>query len=198
MNEQKTLFYYRDYLRKYYLSMLFLFLSLFIYSVSFCGGQNLITDRETSVKAAYIYNFTKFVYWNSQDCDAPITPITISVLGADQIYELLSNYVKQQKSGKPIKVQKVNNELKEVSDCQIVFISRADQNQSSVILKHFEGLRILTVSDISGFAHNGGMIGFFFENGRVKIEVNLGAVKKAGFRISAKLLEIARIVSNED
>ncbi len=198
MNKQKTLVFYRIYFRKYNLSGLLLFLSIFIYSVSFCGGQNLVTDRETSVKAAYIYNFTKFVYWNSQDCDAPISPITISVLGADQIYELISNYVKQQKSGKPIKVQKVTNEFKEISDCQVVFISRADQNQPSVILKHFEGLRILTVSDISGFARNGGMIGFFHENGRVKIEVNLGAIKKAGFRISAKLLEIARIVSNKD
>jgi hypothetical protein len=58
--------------------------------------------------------------------------------------------------------------------------------------------KVLTVSDISDFARQGGMIGFVIEDGRVKIQINLQAVNNAGLKISAKLLEVAKIISSED
>ena len=38
------------------------------------------------------------------------------------------------------------------------------------------------------------MIGFFFEDNRVRLEVNRAAAESAGLRISSKLLAVARLV----
>jgi hypothetical protein len=155
-------------------------------------------SKEVHVKAAYIYNFTKFVYWGSQECDEAVNPLIITIFGADPIFNLLQEYVRNQKKGRSVKVQKVESEKLDAQHCQLFFISHSETKQLSALLKQFEGAKILTVSDISGFVHKGGMIGFFIEEGRVKIEVNLNIIKKAGLKISAKLLEVARIVTNED
>jgi hypothetical protein len=155
-------------------------------------------NKELRVKAAYIYNFTKFVYWDTEESDAAMNQLTISVIGADPIFNILEDYAKKQTQGRIIKVKKISKEISDISDCQLLFISNTEPQNLYTVLKQLEGSKTLTISDISGFSRRGGMIGFFIEDGRVKIEVNLNMIKKAGLKISAKLLEVARIVSDED
>ena len=126
------------------------------------------------------------------------SPITIFVLGTDPIGDLLENFSKKQTSGHPIIVKKINAETDDFSSCHLFFIGQSAKQQLPALFKQLQGTKVLTVSDISGFAHQGGMIGFVIEDGRVKIQINLRAVNHAGLKISAKLLEIAKIVSSED
>ncbi len=163
-----------------------------------CFGQAAGGDLETRVKAAYIYNFTKFVYWNRNADDDPTGPITIIVLGTDDIGGMLDNFSKKQTSGRPIIVKKISAGTDDFPSCHLFFIGRSARQQLPSILKQLQGTNILTVSDIPEFALQGGMIGFVIEDGRVKTQVNLRAARNAGLTISAKLLEIAKIVSSED
>jgi len=55
-------------------------------------------------------------------------------------------------------------------------------------------LPILTVGEADQFAKNGGAIGFCTEDNKIRFEVNLDAAGKAGLRISAKLLALAKTV----
>ncbi|MBI2420125.1 MAG: YfiR family protein, partial [Ignavibacteriales bacterium] len=50
-----------------------------VFSSEKVSGDNI----ESQVKAAYIYNFTKFVYWKSPDIKQKNNPINIWVLGSD-------------------------------------------------------------------------------------------------------------------
>jgi hypothetical protein len=51
---------------------------------------------------------------------------------------------------------------------------------------------VLTVSDAEGFASQGGVIGLFLEDNRVRFEVDLTAAQAAGLQISSKLLRLSR------
>jgi hypothetical protein len=159
-----------------------------------CSGQPVTGNKELQVKAAFIYNFTKFVYWDAQEKDVMPTAITISVLDSDPIGDILENFSKDNSNDTPIIVKRVSAETNPVTDCQLLFIMQSEQRRLPALLKQLEGTKILTVSDISEFARRGGMIGFILEDDRLKIEMNLNTINKAGLKISAKLIEIARIV----
>lgn len=166
-------------------------LSAFYFQKS--SNENL----ESQVKAAYIYNFTKFVYWNPAESNIKSDPVIIYVLGTDPVGNLLDDFSKKQAEGQSIIVKKIKKEFTDIANCNLLFISQIEKVRLPAILKQLDGTNVLTVSDIPGFTRQGGMIGFFIQNDKVKIEINLKAVNKAGLKISAKLLEVAKIVSDE-
>lgn len=163
-----------------------------------CLGQAAGGDLESQVKAAYIYNFTKFVYWDKRKGDTTISPIVICVLGHDPVGNLLKDFSENQGSSRTITVKQSENATTALSDCHLIFIGVSEKQQLPAIFQQLRGSHVLTVSDIRGFARQGGMIGFFIEDGRVRIEIDLNAVNDGGLKVSAKLLEIARIVPSKD
>jgi hypothetical protein len=158
-----------------------------------CDSQAAGDELEAKVKAAYIYNFTKFIDWEPQEGDAGTDPITICVLGTDPIGDILEK-LPVQATGRPLRVKKATKEKSTFTNCHVLFICRSEQQQIFDILKKLRGAHVLTVSDIPRFTSNGGIIGFIIEDGRVKIEINLREAQRVGLKISAKLLEVARIV----
>lgn len=150
-------------------------------------------DLENKVKSAYIYNFTKFVDWPEGEGGTGREPLRICIVGNDPIRTVLGELTNREANGRPLLVQRVKD-LKTVGACSVAFISRSEEQQLPSILQRLHVVRTLTVSDISQFAQRGGMIGFVTEGGRVKLEINLRAIRQAGLKVSAKLLEVARVV----
>lgn len=149
------------------------------------------------VKAAYVYNFTKFVNWVTEDgLRDPALPITICVVGTDPVGNALDEIASLQSQGRPIKVLHVKGR-DPIPPCHILYISSSEEAQLTHLLTHVAHASVLTVSDISRFAAQGGMIGFVPERGRIRIEINAARVRLAGLVISSKLLEIARLVPEE-
>ena len=153
------------------------------------SGEEL---KEMQVKAAYLYNFTKFVYWNTR-ADV-VEPVTIGLIKADNIALLLEGFIKAKAPESGIIVKKINASEADLANCSFVYIDQSQKDILPDILKNIKHDKVLTVSDIYGFARQGGMIGFFQEDGRIRIEINLTEVEKAGLAVSAKLMEVARIV----
>lgn len=180
--------------------------SILIFSLVICVPISAICfqksepdNMEMQVKAAYIYNFTKFITWNSQaNGNGKSNQFIIAVAGSDLIADLLDNIAKKQSDNKSIIVKRIRKDFSGVANCDLLFVGAQEQQRLSLILKQVESTNVLTVSDIPEFARQGGMIGFFVKNDKVKIEINLNAANKAGLKISAKLLEVARIFSGEE
>lgn len=149
-------------------------------------------DLETKVKAAYIYNFTKFVDW-PEDKGAGSEPFRICVVGTDPIRTMLGELSNREVKGRPLRIQRVKD-LSGLPPCHLLFISRSEEQQLPLILQRLQGTRTLTVSDIPQFSQRGGMISFITEKERVKIEISQRTVRQSGLKVSAKLLEIARVV----
>ena len=150
------------------------------------------------VKAAYVYNFTKFVEWATEDgvADTAAT-VTICVVGSDPVGGALDEIASLQSKGRPIRVLHVPDRTN-IPACHILYIGRSEEGQLAWILAHVGNFGVLTVSDIPRFAESGGMIGFTLERGRVRLEINAPRVRQAGLKVSSKLLEIARVLPEGD
>lgn len=145
------------------------------------------------VKAAYIYNLTKFVAWDAgEGRPDPRAPITIAVLGRDAIAAALMENSPSESLGRPLRVVSVARG-EPLPACHVLYIALSEAAHLPVLLAQEERGGVLTVSDIPHFVDAGGMIGFAVERGRVRIEINVAGVRAAGLTVSSKLLEIARI-----
>lgn len=146
---------------------------------------------ELEVKAAFLCSFAEFVEWPSA---GPSDPVTIGVLGQDPFGPLLEQMSKSRAlQTKPLVLKRVST-VGEAQQCQIVFVSESERKNLAEILRSLSSASILTVSDIDGFARRGGMVGFTIEQRRVRFEINREAAEKAGLRMSARLLNLARLV----
>jgi hypothetical protein len=149
-------------------------------------------DTEAKIKVAYVYNFLKFIEWPEGDKN-PAAPVKVCVVGTDPIRTMLGELSIRRVKERPIQVEQVKD-LSGLSACHVAYLSRSEAAALPQALQRMEGAPVLSVSDIPEFAHKGGMIGFTTEDKRVKIEINQSSVRHAGLKVSAKLLEIARLV----
>lgn len=150
-------------------------------------------ELESRVKAAYVYNFTKFIDWPSEGSAGKGETVRICIVGNDSLRTLLGELHNREVKGKSLAMARVKD-LNALEACDMVYISRSEERQFPLILQRLQGTHVLTVSDIPQFARKGGMIGFVTENERVKIEVNQQNIRQAGLKVSAKLLEVARVI----
>lgn len=151
---------------------------LFVVSVTLQGASSLL---ESKIKAAYLYNFTKFVEWP----DSKNTPIRICVVGDPTISRLLSDLSSHQ-SGK-IEFNLVPASEVSAGKCQMLYVAGNEPSPFS-----FKGTNILTVSDKPDFADMGGIVTLFSDNGKIRFEINLDASRKTDLKISSKLLELGK------
>jgi hypothetical protein len=144
---------------------------------------------EYKIKAGYIYNFTKFISWPADNADT----FNLCILKGDPFGAVIDPIEKRFAQNRPIKVFRLD-ELSIGHQCHILFISTADVSVKNLAVMHGR-FKTLTVSEINEFAAQGGMIGFVNRDGKIKLQINLDALKKGGLKISAKLLEVAEIIT---
>jgi len=148
---------------------------------------------EAEVKAAYIFNFAKFVTWPEEKFADSDSPIRIGIVGDGDFAGTVEETVKEkQVDGRSFVVIHFDHE-RNVEPCHILFLGSNDGG-ASVGVGATDRPGVLTVGDSEGFAVDGGMIGFYMEENKVRFEVNVGAAKGADLRISSKMLSLARIV----
>ena len=149
---------------------------------------------EYAVKAAFLFNFTKFIEWSSDQSNKEDSLLQICVIGKNPFNKELENIFEGKKvEGKSIKVSYAKS-VEEALLCDVAFIAKSEENALDRILKVLAKSAILTVSDIDDFAERGGIIGFYVEENRIRFKINADLAKETGLLISSKLLRLARIV----
>jgi uncharacterized protein DUF4154 len=151
---------------------------------------------EYEVKAAFLFNFTKFVEWPDGSFNDPHAPIVIGIIGDDPFGESLIRIVAGQKAqGRAIVIIRYRRG-DDLRRCHILFISASERQHSTQILASLRDASVLTVSDIDGFAEAGGAMQFVMQESRVRFVVNLDAATQSKLRVSAKLLVLARVINH--
>jgi uncharacterized protein DUF4154 len=149
---------------------------------------------EYQVKAAFLYNFAKYVQWPA---DAPVAQtgtFVITILGHDPFGPSLDETLKGKViDGLKVVVRRAGSP-EDLGASQIVFISDSERGQLPHILKRLEGTATLTVAEMDQFAERGGVIRFRMDGDRVRLDINPGAAARARLKISSELLKLARIV----
>ena len=169
-------------------------LSIVLSSSSLLSETRKPTEYE--VKAAYLYNFGKFIKW--PPAAASVDPsFAICVFGPDPFGTSLDGLTAGESlDGKRLAVRRITS-TDEAQKCRILFISRSEQGRASSILNAVKRLPILTVSDMPNFLENGGVISFVMQGDRVRFEVSLPAAERAGLSLSSELLKVAVSVKRE-
>ena len=145
-------------------------------------------QREYEIKAAYLYNFIKYVDWPSYG-----DTITIGVLGGNPFGTALAPLNGKTVKGRRLVIRDLDS-LRDAQKCQIIFVSSSEKSRLQEIFENLKSARVLTVGETQGFANGGGMINFVEENNKVRFEINADAARRTGLNISSELLKLAKLV----
>lgn len=158
-------------------------------------GQDSAGEYE--LKAAMLYNLTRFVEWPASAYADAQAPTVLCILGRDPFGDALTSLAaKQTGSGRTVQIRHAPND-KETSGCHVVYISSSERKNIAQIFEVLKGANVLTVGEMTQFAARGGMVQFSLEEKQVRFEVNLDAASHAEMKISSRLLVLARIVGDQ-
>jgi hypothetical protein len=164
--------------------------------MSFCpqaGWSESGQLNEYEVKAAYLYNFAKYVDWPTAVLPRENTSLTICIVGKSPMNEVIESL-----AGKTIKnhrlVVRQFSRIEDLSECNILFVNAAVKSSLAQILASIAPRSILTVSDGNGFAAAGGVIEFVPVGDKIRFKINNRAAQHVNLRISSHLLRLATTV----
>jgi hypothetical protein len=155
-----------------------------------CAGGAILRAQEVSqeyqIKAAYLYNFLKYVEWPRRTNQT----FLICVAGQNPFGPVLEGLTKAERvRGNPVRTELI---LGPEPGCDVIFTPRT--SNISAYIQAARGKPVLTVGETPRFIEQGGVANFFLENGKVRFEINRTAAERAGLRFSSRLLQLAKIV----
>ena len=148
-------------------------------------------EREYEIKAAYLFNFINYIDWPADTLPPAGGTITIGIIGESPFGTALDPLNGKQIKGRSLAVKPIAS-AKDAGQCQIIFICPSEKARLAELLGELKDSRILTVSEISGFAQQGGIINFVSERNKVRFEINLEAARRIQLTISSELLKLAK------
>ena len=156
-------------------------------------NPNRYEASEEQIKAAFVYNFLKFVEWPRENVRTPIVLCAVaSSTMADTLQALNGKTIRN----RPLKVI-VHTRIPRSFSCDALFISSGVGTRfARVIFSHVQSRPVLTISDRQGFVREGGIIELFREKNRIRFKINLRAATAVHLKISSKLLKLAREVNS--
>ena len=165
--------------------------------------------KEHEVKAAFMYNFLKFVNWPKDKITQDNNQITIGIIGEDpfgpaadifkgKAVEDRKVVVKYFDSARQLKEtaekDKNNERVRELIGCHLLFICPSEQKYVKDIIDIVGQRGVLTVGDSEKFIESGCIINFLLEDNKIRFDINLDAADKAGLEMRSQLLRLARKV----
>ncbi|MDP8206156.1 MAG: YfiR family protein [Candidatus Electryonea clarkiae] len=151
--------------------------------------------NEQLVKAIFLEKFTQFIDWPSESTiEDSSSPFILGVIGKNPFGTNLEDIYSSQKiKNRKVEIRYLSN-IEEIEACHLLFIGKAKKDIISQIISYTRDKSILTVSDSKGNAKRGVCINFYQDGEKIRFEINQTAVQISGFKMSYKLLKLARIV----
>jgi len=153
---------------------------------------------EYQVKAAFLFNFAKFVEWPQDAFQSDKAPISLCLFRHDPFGGALDEVIREKAiNNHELQARRIND-LAQLKACQLVFVSQKEEGQLPEILTSLKGASALVVGESADFAERGGAVQFFLENNKLRFAINVDAIQRARLQASSKLLALARIVHDKD
>ena len=168
--------------------------------------------KEYEVKAAFIYNFLKFIDWPKEKMANSGKQIIIGFIGENPFGPAADVFKNKKVEDRdvtlkyfggleqiekmPEKDRAANEES--LKNCHLLFICPSEQKQVSEIIEIVGKNGVLTVGDSDGFTKSGGVINFLMEDNKIRFNINLTAAEKSGLKIRSQLLRLAKKVYKDE
>jgi hypothetical protein len=162
-------------------------------------------SEEYQIKAAFLYNFIKFVEWPKGRFPGESEPIVIGVVGKDPFGEVLDQVAQKPVKDRGLKVRRfpsvssedadpIHPQLDALRQCHVLFICPSEKKATGRLLAAVAESAVLTIGDAPGFLEDGGMVNFLVEDRKVRFEIGLAKARAAKLDISSQLLRLAKRV----
>jgi hypothetical protein len=147
---------------------------------------------EDDIKAAFLFNFTKFVEWPAFDRTQPFRICTVAE-------PRFGTAVERAISGETAGGRPIEHIIPPTPDaaraCHLLFVGRLIGDRTEQWLAAVRGAPTLVVGESRAAWDRGAHINFVVDENRVKFDVNPDAARGAGLTVSSKLLRVARNVA---
>ncbi|MCB1645181.1 MAG: YfiR family protein [Pseudomonadales bacterium] len=159
-------------------------------SLSLLLPLQVMAVDEKSVKAAIVYNFSRFV----REKDPSVATRMMCVLGDVPEATIFDEIMSAETLPEGVTYQRLTNFADMKHRCQIAFMPAALQDRLQEFLQLADESGLLTISDADNFIEQGGMVGLEVIRGKVRFSVHVKRVADTGMTIDSQLLRLARIV----
>ncbi len=146
-------------------------------------------EEEARLKAAFIYNFTKYVTW-PQDVEQAGGKLNVCIVGKNSYFDELSQLQGREVRAFVLEIRKLRISA-DLEGCHVAYLSGY---RPAKLLPKIDRQPVLTISDEEEFVDTGGMIGLVRDGRRIRFDINLGRARDARLQISSRLLQLARRV----
>ncbi len=175
---------------------LLLTLSIGVASVFAMTESGSTVSSEYLLKAAFIYKFINFVEWPAPLLQQDNYYFNLCILGKNPFGEAIYVFEGKEIRNRILRVRLISSPS-EAKQCRILYISPSNRKVVKRIINKIASQPVLTIGDFKGFSEKGGMINLIKISNRIRFEINLSSARKAGLRISSKLLRLAVKVYDE-
>ncbi len=169
---------------------LFLFVLLFSWPAPASGSYS-----EEAVKSAYLYNFARYVEWPETTFAGPEAPLMICVIGDPEFSQIASQGIGSRTVGEHTLQVDDRNGLDDSAGCHIVYVPESAGIADAAVIGALSARSVFTVSDSADFARRGGIANFIRVNRKIRFEINPDAADRAGLKVRARLLRVAKVIS---
>lgn len=159
----------------------------------FAASQQRPID-EYQLKAAFLYNFARFIEWPAEAFENPSQPFVFCVLGEDPFGRALDDLLARRKiDGRASTVRRISD-ARRARGCQILFVSSSEPKSVLALLAGIGDSGLLTVGESDAAAADGMIIDFILEDGKIRFIINAAGAEREKLRISSRLLSLATVV----
>ncbi len=153
-----------------------------------------VVAKEQQLKAAFLFNFTKFVEWPAGKFADANAPIRIGVLGSSSFGTAVAEAIKDRKvNGRELRFVPVNT-VAEIKGLHALFVGVGEGEKLAGLGAALTAGCVLGVGESESFLRQGGTILLALEGDKVRFEIDLNCAERAHLKISAQLLKLARAV----
>ncbi len=153
------------------------------------AAEQRTATGEDDIKAAFLYNFTKFIEWPALPGGEPFRICTV----AEPAFGTAVDRIVAGESIDGRAIERISPATPEAArGCRILFLGRLENERAERWVAAVRGAPVLVVGESRGVWERGGHINFVVEDNRVKFDVNTDATSEAGLMLSSKLLRVAR------
>jgi len=194
--------------------LIVLALALFVVPIVPEARADSARSKEYQIKAAFLYNFIKFVDWPKEKIADSNEPITIGIIGKDPFGNAFVPLKGRQAKGRKVVVKRIkgfeglkkssekdkselDRKIETLRKCHLLFICSSEKERLKYIINTVKYDGVLTIDGMKGFLEFGGIIKFLMEEKKVRFEINVAAAKRAKLKIRSKLLRLAKRVVKE-
>lgn len=170
-----------------------MFLALFLPAPEQARAQTV--SHEYAIKAVFLLNFARFTDWPAEAFEKPDSPFVIGILGENPFGSLVDDTVRGEEVNQHQFIVKYYRRAGDIQNCNMLFISQSEHNHLRQIVADLKNKPVLTVAESPKAVEEGVCVQFLTQNNKIRLRVNLDALKAANLTMSSELLRLSDVVS---